>query len=246
MVGPSVGTHGQVLSWLQPPYSIAVFSYVDGVAAGEYDADAERMEVIALMAELHRCRDRVAAIARRETFAVPNRADLELAIDELTTSWSGRPYAEPARALLAQHLDGVRRRLADYDRLVQHALRDANGWTITHGEPHSSNVMRTDAGLRLIDWDTALIAPPERDLWMLVSEPDDAHARTYTGLTGRPVDGSLLRLYALWWDLCEIASYVAGFRSPHADTEDSAVAWRGLRHSIRLVTENGRDSPRSR
>ena len=36
------------------------------------------------------------------------------------------------------------------------------------------------------------------------------------------------RLYRLWWDLCEISLYVAEFRRPHRDTEDTRVAWRGL------------------
>ena len=39
---------------------------------------------------------------------------------------------------------------------------------MTHGEPHAGNVMRTDEGRLLVDWDTVALAPPERDLWMLV------------------------------------------------------------------------------
>jgi len=232
VVGPSVGVDGRVLRWLQEPFSIAVFPYVDGSSAAEYDTETERREVIALLGELHRSTGRVAAIARRETFALPNRADLEIALAEVGLSWAGGPYAEPARTLLAQHVNSVRGRLANYDRLVRTALRDQSGWTITHGEPHSGNLLRTDAGLRLIDWDTALVAPPERDLWMLL-DAGSADAEHYTGATGRPIDPDVLCLYARWWDLCEIGIYLAGFRAPHDDSTDSAVAWRGLQHAIR-------------
>ena len=232
VVCPSAGIDGKVLRWLHGSFSIAVFPYVRGVTAADYQSDIERTEVMGLLAELHQCTERVVAIARRETFAVPNRTDLEAAIAEVATPWTGGPYAEPARALLGQHLDGVRGRLAAYDQLVQQALRDPSGWTVTHGEPDSRNVLRTDRGMRLIDWDTVLIAPPERDLWMLVATGSDEAAQFYTAATGRAIEDSRLRLYALWWDLCEIAIYITGFRASHTDTEDSAESWRNLQHFI--------------
>ena len=36
---------------------------------------------------------------------------------------------------------------------------------ITHGEPHPGNILRSRGRLLLIDWDTAGVALPERDLW---------------------------------------------------------------------------------
>ena len=44
-------------------------------------------------------------------------------------------------------------------------VREAGGpHVITQGEPHPGNVLRTLAGLRLIDWDVSALARPERDL----------------------------------------------------------------------------------
>ena len=50
----------------------------------------------------------------------------------------------------------------------------------------------------------------------------------YTSKSGRPVDADALRLYRLWWDLCEISLYVAEFHSPHIDSVDTRTAWQGL------------------
>jgi spectinomycin phosphotransferase len=36
---------------------------------------------------------------------------------------------------------------------------------VTHGEPPPGNILRAAGKLRLIDWDTAGLALPERDLW---------------------------------------------------------------------------------
>jgi len=63
-------------------------------------------------------------------------------------------------------------RLLDrYDVLANAARRRPERAVLTHGEPHPGNTMLTAGGWRLIDWDTVLIAPPERDLWDL--DPGD-------------------------------------------------------------------------
>ena len=98
---------------------------------------------------------------------------------------------------------------------------------LTHGEPHCANTITTPEGPVLVDWDTALLAPPERDLWALIDE-DSSIADAYTHRSGIAVEPDAEQLYRLWWDLCEISLYVAEFRRPHRDTEDVRVAWRGL------------------
>ena len=98
---------------------------------------------------------------------------------------------------------------------------------LTHGEPHIENVMLTANGPVLIDWDTTMVAPPERDLWML--EPGDGAISTaYTQASGTAVLAPMLDLYRLRWDVAEIAVYIAEFRRPHAETDDAAESWKNL------------------
>ncbi len=76
----------------------------------------------------------------------------------------------------------------------------------------------------LIDWDTVALAPAERDLWMLAgSDPDIL--KQYVAATGHQLDEAALALYRLAWDLTDIASYVAEFRSGHERNEDTEQAW---------------------
>ena len=73
--------------------------------------------------------------------------------------------------------------------------------------------MLTGDGWVLIDSDTALIAPPERDLWDL--DPGDGSIlEAYASATGTSPQPSLLGLYRLRWDLAEIAVNVSRFRPP--------------------------------
>ena len=88
----------------------------------------------------------------------------------------------------------------------------------------------------LIDWDTALVAPPERDLWDL--DPGDgsilgAYASA-TGVTPRPL---LLDLYRLRWDLADIAADVSRFRRPHAGSIDDDESWELLSALVKQVSD---------
>ncbi|MBA3490026.1 MAG: aminoglycoside phosphotransferase family protein [Longispora sp.] len=128
---------------------------------------------------------------------------------DLDRPWTGGPYGEPARALLSAHARHVEQLLIEFDRLVDRVQHTAADWVVTHGEPHPGNLLRTPTGLRLLDWDTVQIAPPERDLWMLTrafatmlgenpaDNSDDAFSR-YTKATGRTVTPTGLTLYPLW------------------------------------------------
>ena len=234
VVAPLTTPNGRVLSRLDERYSVAVFPHVAGSTHQGYESGLELASVLALVGQLHVRSEPVRSLARRETFELPHRAGLLDALAGIDEVWTGGPYSEPARALLRRNVPGVRRLLEDHDVLARRARQEAGGWTVTHGEPHSRNVLRTPDGLRVIDWDTVMTAPPERDLWMLIPERgDDVLERQYRDATGHRVNRDWLTLYALAWDLSEIGGYLAEFREPHEDTEDSRVAWGGLDESIR-------------
>jgi hypothetical protein len=84
---------------------------------------------------------------------------------------------------------------------------------VTHGEPHPGNFVRTREGLRLVDWETARLAPVGRDLWLV----DD-----------RPAYG----FFKLRWRLADIASFAAELSAPHADTEDTSAIFGYLRECL--------------
>jgi thiamine kinase-like enzyme len=145
--------------------------------------------------------------------------------------WDSGPHAETARELLRVNFETVAERFERYDEGVVSARAVRDQWVVTHGEPHGSNVLTTVNGTRLIDWDTALIAPRERDVWHLDSNAGSAVA-TYSAAGGPPADADLLDMYRIQWDLMEIASYIALFCDAHEDTEDARESLRNLRHYI--------------
>jgi spectinomycin phosphotransferase len=117
------------------------------------------------------------------------------------------------------------------DRLRAEIAGGGAEWVVTHGEPHSKNVMRTESGLLLVDWDTAALAPRERDLWMLVDETG-VEAEAYAEATGHEPDPAGLSFYGLSWDLGDLSEYLNLLRSPHRETEDTARAYEGVKNCV--------------
>ncbi|MEW9528758.1 phosphotransferase [Microbispora sp. NPDC049125] len=235
VLAPIPTTTGAAIRRLTSRYALSVFPMVAG-AAGHFGAHRpeDRAEVIDLLAELHEATPIVAETASRADLVLPARDKLEEALQDLDREWTGGPHAEPARKLLSDHAGQIQRLLADFDWRVDQVRTTAAAWVVTHGEPHPGNVMRTPAGLRLIDWGTVQIAPPERDLWMLTSAfarmlgknpvgDDDVLAR-YTRATGRAVTSAGLALYPLWWRLADIAIFADELRRPHGTGEDIAAS----------------------
>ncbi len=165
----------------------------------------------------------------REDFVLPGREVLEEAFRHLDSAWPGGPFAEPARELLRSHAARVQERLRAYDQLKGRAIHEQDAWFVTHGEPHSAIVIRqADGGMRLVDWDTTLVAPRERDLWMVLDDQMTGWVE-YLEATGRVrLSEEMLGLYRERWALAEICIDVAEFRRPHQDTEDMRVSWQEL------------------
>jgi aminoglycoside phosphotransferase (APT) family kinase protein len=65
--------------------------------------------------------------------------------------------------LLDTHAAGVSALLTAYDTLARQVAGHPDRFVVTHGEPHAGNVLLTRRGPVLVDWDTVLAAPPERD-----------------------------------------------------------------------------------
>ena len=136
-----------------------------------------------------------------------------------------------ARGLLAAHGRDLAVLIGAYRTLAARVAGRPERMVVTHGEPHAGNVMVTPEGLMLIDWDTVLLAPPERDLWGL-AEQDPSVPGRYAAATGTRIDPDALALYRLWFDLAEIGCYLRLFRVPHGESADTAQSWRALRHYL--------------
>ena len=228
VIAPLVSRAGATVRRIGPRYSLALFPFVDGEAGtfGRYDA-AERTAIVAMLAEVHRATPAVGATALTIGLDLPGRASLDVALRALGSGWSGGPFSEPARQVLARHASDVAQKLSRYDRLAAAVAKSRDDWVVTHGEPHAANVMHTEHGHALIDWDTVALAPPERDLWMLADRCEDSLA-AYASATGHTIDRASIDFFRLRWNLADTAAFTDVLRSAHQRTSDSVAALENL------------------
>ncbi|MFE3098395.1 phosphotransferase [Streptomyces sp. NPDC059248] len=237
VVAPLRTTGGETVRRIGERHAVAVFPWVDGVAGdfGDEPAAEDRTAAVEMLAALHRTEPPAATRALSPELSARGRleAALEAALAAVREPWTGGPWSEPARELLAEHGVGVRRRLDDFDRLAARVAARAAAPVVTHGEPHPGNVLRRGDRRLLLDWDTAGLAVPERDLWLVAR--DAADLDRYTELTGRVPDPDALALYRLRWSLEDVDAFLAWFRAPHTATADTDQAWRGFADTVKSL-----------
>jgi hypothetical protein len=246
VVAPLPAGDGEPLALVSDRFGVALYPFIDGQSFewDEFSSSAHRLGVLSLLIAVHTAPAAASRHALADDFGVPLRDELEAACavgggaddggaddagaDDGGAAYGGAahggPYARPAALLIRQNAAAIQRQLARYDHLVTQARAAGTQAVLTHGEPHPGNTMLTGDGWLLIDWDTALVAPPERDLWSL--DPGDgtildAYASA-TGVSPRP---ALLDFYRLRWDIADIAAGVSRFRRPHAGSIDDAKTW---------------------
>ena len=242
VVAPVPAGDGEPLVRAGEEFGVAVYPFVAGesFAWGEFSSTAHRDAVVDLLIALHTAPPGTRRRAMTDDYLIPHRDELEVAIGSVAPHELARsvPTPRPAASLLAGSRASIRRLLARYDDLAAQSRSQPGRAVLTHGEPHPGNTMLTPDGWRLIDWDTVLVAPPERDLWSLDPGDGSVLAR-YGDATGvRPLS-PVLELYRIRWDLADIAVDASRFRRPHRGTADDEASWQLLRSLVEHVSADG-------
>jgi spectinomycin phosphotransferase len=157
------------------------------------------------------------ATARAWSTEIP--PDLPVLVrDLLQRPWTG-PLGPAARELVVEHLAAVGGWAREHGRLL--ALADREAYVVTHGEPHVRNQWLARERTWLVDRESLLLAPRERDLATLVHE-------------GRDVDHDpqMVRLFDLEWRLSEIWSFAQWLQGPHVADIDDHTALGGLAEEL--------------
>ena len=238
VIAPVRAEGGEVLVRAGDEFGLALYPFVDGVSfgSGEFSSPAHRQALLDMVIALHTVPDAARVRAMTDDYAIPHRDELEAVLDPAAHGQVSErgPFTRPLARLIAANNGAIESLLARYDELSRQARRRPSRMVLTHGEPHPGNTMLTPDGWRLIDWDTVLFAPPERDLWSL--EPGDGSAhRAYAAATGvRPLP-HLLELFRIRWDLADIAVGVSRFIRPHQGTAEDDASWRILSSLIERI-----------
>jgi spectinomycin phosphotransferase len=237
-VAPVPRGDGEPVARLGARFAVAVYPFIDARSFrwGEFISAERRLRVLDLLVAVHTAPAAARQHAMVDDFTIPHRDELAAACGPGSDAPGSGPCARPLAVLLRQHAAPLQRLLARYDEMVRQVRAVPSRVVLTHGEPHPGNTMLTaDGRWLLIDWDTVLVAPPERDLWGL--DPGDGTVLdAYARATGTVPWPPLLDLYRVRWDIADIAADVSRFRQPHAGTAEDDETWELLSSLIRRVS----------
>jgi spectinomycin phosphotransferase len=229
VVAPSPDHEGIVTRRLDDRYSVTVSPFIEGQSStwGPYESPDDRRRMGDVLGRLHAATEHVPdGLPRREDFVLPARDALAEALVDLDRPWTSGPFAEPARQLLRSSAHDIAQRLREYDELVARVREREESWVVTHGEPHRANVIRDpQGGVHLVDWDTTLIAPRERDLHIVLDEDLTGWHEYVANAGSTSLDDEAMELYRRWWELSDITIPVQLFRRSHEQTEDTVASF---------------------
>ena len=231
VVAPVLAEDGDPAVRFGGRFAVAVYPFTEGRSHQWGDWTSElRSAALNMVAAVHTAPPAACGQALADDFAVPFRDQVEEVCSGGDVPERG-PYTMPAVRLLRAHAAGIGRLLCRYDELAAAGRARPGRNVLTHGEPHPGNVMLAGDGWRLVDWDTAAIAPPERDLWHL--DPGDGSTLdAYAAMTGVAPLPELIEGYRLGWDVKDMACDAARFFRPHAGDADDAQSWRLLTSAV--------------
>jgi Phosphotransferase enzyme family len=231
VVAPVPAAGGEPVVRAGQDFAVAVYPFVTGETFGwgEFQGDAHRRAVLEMVVGVHTAPPAARRRALTDEYAIPLRAELESVLrrDAAAEIAERGPFTRRAAELIGGARVEIGGLLARFDQLAGQARSAPGRMVLTHGETHPGNTMRTADGWRLIDWDTAMIAQPERDLWDL--DPGDGSILAgYAEATGVRPDPALLELFRVRWDLSDFACDVSRFLRTHRGSEDDDKTWNGL------------------
>ena len=212
-------------------HPLIVYAWIEGEALGGAWT-AALPELAPLLGRLHAgtaaVMERVPALPfPPEDFGLPFEDALQADLTWLRKAGPGeRPGVRALADLLRPHEADLRRLLMRAKGLQAAARQRPGRFVLCHTDAHGGNVMRDPSGaLWIIDWETARLAPPEHDLWML-------HARlpelwpAYAAAAGdaAALDPDRLRFYFLRRVLEDLAVDVHAILREHTRPEDDEAA----------------------
>jgi spectinomycin phosphotransferase len=164
VVAPLPTVTGSLRAMLGPfPVSVHPFIHGDSVAAAGPIDDTRMAQIGMLIGEIHR-----SAAVLEFTGGRAEQFDIEC-VDILSSLLALEPDGNGTQRLvlelLAQNREELQQAMHVLQRLRERALATPGRLAITHGDATLHNVMLDEAGgIHLIDWDSGLLAPVERDL----------------------------------------------------------------------------------
>jgi len=147
---------------------IVLYNHIPALQSEDYSAYALGQ----LTAQIHALTPHKTPESSREDFTFPYRELFDQRFDGTLASRRVDPVTKAFQAVLRRHEAEIRGHVAEFQRLAKVCWGEAREFVITHGDAPGNVLVKSLEDIYIIDWDEALLAPAERDLWMIDHIPE--------------------------------------------------------------------------
>lgn len=220
---PLRANSGQYINQLGE-YEAILLPYIEGTPALEVGLTEQHQRKLgSLIATLHRCKLHEEEAPPAEVFSVQLARLLgDMLRHTATIEGHTNDIQQNLIHVLRERYPQLKKMAAQFAALAQVLRQDtslAENFVLCHSDPSSGNIIISpDDNVYLIDWDTPIMAPPERDLFHLRQWA--TAVESYKSVMGTTeLDNRVLHYYQLEWDIQEIVDY--GSRMLYFEQSDS-------------------------
>jgi Ser/Thr protein kinase RdoA (MazF antagonist) len=148
------------LSTIADGKMLVLFNYV----AGQWTLDYPFEPYVRLLGQIHQLSDRIQTPLARAAFDLPFRDELLAHLDQMWTGCFNLPQEKALQAWTISHHGEIVRDFAMLEQTASMLKSTEPRFFLTHGDA-MGNVLYDGKQVTIVDWDTVLSAPPERDTW---------------------------------------------------------------------------------
>lgn len=206
--------------------TVVLFNYIEGKTLAEsYPFSNVILEEIAKSVALFQ---RITPLLNSnllftESFDISFESDLKKCISELenTASTIDNHFIQTLREIVLSKKEKILDLLNNLRLLRNKSLSDPKEKVLCHGDIWGGNLIRSENELYFIDWESAIIAPPELDLVGYIGEEFDVFFSAYEQSMGQSVviNLDILRFYAYRGHLRNLTNWVINIL--HQNTENA-------------------------
>ena len=166
-----VPTHDQQLQAALEGFTLAVYPFTEGRNAFECPlSESQWLDFGAALRQLHVATvpDSLGETIPRETYGPRYREQAQLFLEMAERETFEEPVARELGRFLRSKDGVIRTLLRHAEELAAVLERESPAFVICHGDIHAANVLiARDGPLYVVDWDTLVLAPKERDLMFI-------------------------------------------------------------------------------
>jgi spectinomycin phosphotransferase len=194
--------------------TIVLFNFIEGeTLADEYPFSQQILKEIAqAVAAIHQATSYIdPAQVLIESFDISFECDLEKCVSTLEKNSLSENYIIQAlREQVLSKKEQIFFLLELVRKLRGIAIADHKDKVLCHGDVWGGNLIRQDHEIYFIDWESAIIAPPEFDLFGYIGEGFDVFFSSYEKHLGHPVtlNLDLLRFYSYRHHLRNLTDWI--------------------------------------